>query len=196
MKNIIFIFGLINLFYIYNCGKPGLVGHIIEDPVDSVVVPVDTPLIHLGKAYVLKNGIDWEAPFEAWYYHADSVFQLRADITYSNLRGEHFFLTDIPCKAGKYPVEYFRYSNWQNQTPEAGFRITQDYDQGVGNYYTDSTRTDHYIEVLRYDAKQKTVEGRFQLFFGKRASGGFQWPDVPDSIFLTEGKFHLNVKKP
>lgn len=194
MKNIVIISILITTFY--NCEKPDTISPDIKNPIDTVIAPVDTPIIQLGKARVLKNGVDWEAPFEAWYYHSDSVFQLRADITYSNLRGEHFFLTDIPCKTGKYPVEYLRYFNRQNQIPEGGFSLTQDYDQGIGNYYTDSIRTDHYVEVLRYDAIQNTVEGKFQLFFGKKPSGGFQWPGVPDSIFLTEGKFHLYVQTP
>src|SRR5690606_9872096 len=126
---------------------------------------VDTPVIQLGKGYVLKNDVVWNAPFEARFYQADSVFKIKIEFVNSNLYGEHFFLSDIPCRKGTYPVELLRVLiNHANQVPDAGFMIFQDYDQGMGRFETDTTRTDHFLEILRYDPAEKTVEGKFQVF--------------------------------
>ncbi|MBK7937148.1 MAG: hypothetical protein IPJ82_08625 [Lewinellaceae bacterium] len=34
----------------------------------------------------------------------------------------------------------------------------------------DTTRNDHFIEVIKYDSIARTVEGRFQVFFEKEPS--------------------------
>ena len=194
MKNIGFT--LLLLAYLSNCQKNNLpIPGTPVDPVDTSVVVVDTALLPLGQGAVLKNGVVWNAPFEAWYYHSDSVFQVRASILYSNSLSEDLFITDIPCKKGKYIIEYMIFYNRRNLVPEAGFTMTQDFDQGIGNFYVDTTRLDNYLEVLHYDSTEQTAEGRFQVFMKKRYSDN-PWPGVPDSIYLTEGKFHLKIKKP
>ena len=68
-------------------------------------------------------------------------------------------------------------------------------DQPIGDFHVDTMRHDHFIEVLRYDSIKNTVEGRFQVFLGK-APMSTDWPGVPDSIFFTEGRFHLRIQKP
>ena len=73
--------------------------------------------------------------------------------------------------------------------------MMQDYDQPVGDFLIDTTRTDHFIEVIKYDSTAHTVEGRFQVFLKKEPSNTI-WSGVPDSIFLTEGKFHLKIQEP
>ncbi len=73
--------------------------------------------------------------------------------------------------------------------------MMQDYDQPIGDFLIDTTRTDHFIEVIKYDSTTQTVEGRFQVFLKKEPSNTV-WPGVPDSIFLTEGKFHLKIQEP
>ncbi|MEZ4967369.1 MAG: hypothetical protein R2791_19165 [Saprospiraceae bacterium] len=49
--------------------------------------------------------------------------------------------------------------------------------------------------MLRYDSVARTIEGRFQMFLKKEPMAA-QWPGVPDSIYLTEGKFHLQLEDP
>ncbi|MBK7937311.1 MAG: hypothetical protein IPJ82_09570 [Lewinellaceae bacterium] len=73
--------------------------------------------------------------------------------------------------------------------------MMQDYDQPIGDFLIDTTRNDHFIEVIKYDSIARTVEGRFQVFLKKEPSNT-QWPGIPDSIFLTEGKFHLKIQEP
>lgn len=193
MKNIIFIIAALSI--LANCEKNQSPIDIPVDPNDTIPSVTDTPIIQLGKGYVLKNGVVWNAPFEAWFYHSDSVFQIWVEHVNSNLYGEHFFLQDIPCKKGRYPVELRRVLiNHRNQIPDANFAVFQDFDQGMGMYEIDTTRTDHFLEILRYDWEEKTVEGKFQVFLRQTLTS--PGPGVPDYISLTEGKFHLKIKEP
>lgn len=193
MKNFIFILAMLS--FLANCKKNQPPVDIIEDPTDTIPTVIETPIIELGKGYVLKNGIAWNAPFEAWFYHSDSVFYINVEFVNANLYGEHFFLRDIPCKEGKYPIELRRaLINHLNQVPDAGFAIFQDYDQGMGFYDTDTTRTDNFLEVLDYDPVEKIVEGQFQVTLKNRESP----PDngTPKYIYMAQGKFHLKIKQP
>lgn len=193
MKNIFFVITLLSI--LANCKKNQPPVDVLEDPTDTIPTILDTPIIQLGSGYVLKNGIVWKAPFEAWFYGSDSVFKIKVEHVSSSLYGEHFFLLDIPCKEGKYAIELHHILvNHMNQIPGASFAIFQDYDQGMGIYETDTTRTDHFLEVLHYDPAEKTVEGRFQVFLKNTFSP--PEPGTPDYISLTEGKFHLKIKKP
>lgn len=194
MRYLFFVIIFSSLFI--NCRKndPGLGGQ--ETPIDTLPSPVDTAIIELGKGTVLKNGITWEAPFNAWYHiHTHERFQLRAKIIYSNLRSESLSLHDIPCKIGTYPIELYSIYNFNNSIPESVFIMMQDYDQPIGDFLIDTTRADHFIEVIKYDSTAHTVEGRFQMFLKKEPSN-ISWPGVPGSIFLTEGKFHLKIQEP
>ena len=193
MKNIIFIVALLSIFS--NCKKEEPPANIIEDPTDTIPAVVDTPIIQLGKGYVLKNGIVWNAPFEAWFYRSDSVFQINVEFVNANLYGEHFFLRDIPCKEGRYSLELRRvFVNHRNQIPDAGFAIFQDYDQGMGFYDTDTTRTDNFLEVLHYDPVEKIAEGQFQVTLKNRDSPPQN--GTPKYIYMAQGKFHLKIKQP
>ena len=195
MKNIFFVILILPLM-LANCKKNQSPVDEPEVPVDTVQTPTDTSIIELGKGYVLKNGNVWSAPFNAWYHiHTHERFQLRAEVTYSNFVSEYLSLRDIPCKTGKYPIEYDLISNFNNFIPEALFLIVSEFDQPMGDFKIDTTRNDHFVEVIRYDSIQQTVEGRFQVFLKKEPSNVF-WPNVPDSIFLTEGKFHLKIQEP
>ena len=166
---------------------------------DSIPDPPEyVPVLPLGQAGVLKNGVVWEVPFNAWYYtgvNAHARCFIRAKILYPNLISESLFLEDIPCKEGVYPMEYFTLSNFNNYTPEVFFTMISEFDQPIGDFKIDTMRNDHYVEVLRYDSVAHTIEGRFQMFLKKRQMT-LQWPGVPDSIYFTEGKFHLQLEDP
>jgi hypothetical protein len=188
MKNIFFVVAIFTLAGFSNCEKNPL-------PPSPPDITVNPPVIELGKSFVLKNSEEWEVPFNAWFHSNPSRFQLRAEILYSNLVRESFFLHDIPCKKGIYGIEYFNYFTFNNSIPEALFVATYEFDQPVGDYYIDTTRTDHFVEILEYDSIKHTVQGRFQMFLGKDPSS-ISFPGVPDSIFLTEGKFNLRIQEP
>ncbi|MCB9356326.1 MAG: hypothetical protein H6575_17310 [Lewinellaceae bacterium] len=187
MKNALFFLFL--SFILLQCKKDSGQDSI-PDP------PVHVPVLPLGQAGVLKNGVAWEVPFDAWY-HADTHerCQLRAKILYPNLISESLFLEDIPCKEGVYPVEYYTSSNFRNYIPDVFFTMISEFDQPIGDFKIDTMRNDHYVEVLRYDSVAHTIEGRFQMFLKKRQMT-LQWPGVPDSIYFTEGKFHLQLEDP
>ena len=189
-------FAITMLFLTVKCKKNQSLVNLPIEPIDTVKVPVDSFIIELGKAFVLKNGIPWNAPFESWYHkNTRSRFQIRAKITSPSLRSESLFLHDVPCKIGKYPIEFYAFQNGNNQIPDCIFIIMQDYDQPVGDYMVDTTRTDHFMEVIRYDSVARTVEGRFQVFLGKKPVD-VPWPGAPDSVLFTQGKFHLKVQNP
>ena len=84
------------------------------------------------------------------------------------------------------------FGDFNNGVADGGYTMAN-YDEGIGNFYPDSTRNDNYIEVLRFDTITNQVEGRFQLFMGKDG-GPSTVPGVPDSVFLTEGKFYLKLQ--
>ncbi|MBK8194714.1 MAG: hypothetical protein IPK76_16410 [Lewinellaceae bacterium] len=91
MKNIFFVVAIFTLAGFSNCEKNPL-------PPSPPDITVNPPVIELGKSFVLKNSEEWEVPFNAWFHSNPSRFQLRAEILYSNLVRESFFLHDIPCK--------------------------------------------------------------------------------------------------
>ena len=64
------IFILATLSILANCKKNQPPVDVTEDPTDTIPIIIDTLIIQLGKGYVLKNGIAWNAPFEAWFYQA------------------------------------------------------------------------------------------------------------------------------
>ena len=194
MKNIIFIIALLSI--LANCEKNQPPVDIPDDPIDTTQTPIDTPIIELGKGFVLKNGDEWKAPFNAWYHtNTHTRFQVRAKVTHSNLVSESYFLHDIPSKIGKYLIEYKTPQNYNNYVPESTFIMMYEYDQPIGDFMVDTTRIDHFVEVIRYDSIAGIVEGRFQVFLGKKPAS-VPFPGVPDSIFLTEGKFYLKVQDP
>ena len=72
--------------------------------------------------------------------------------------------------------------------------VSQDQDQLIGSYQIDSTRTDHFIEVVSYDSIKGIVQGRFQFFaIGNNISAPNSWGLDP-AINLTEGKFHVKLQ--
>jgi len=188
------LFSLFLIFMFFACTKEQPVPPIVTppDPKDTTIVPIDTHIIELGKSTMLKNGILWSPPVKAnFFYNRFDNFYLNYDILYANLRSETFSLEDIPCKPGKYAMEYSHYWNENNLVPQPQFLIVQDFDQLIGAYNLDTTRINNYVEVLKYDSITHIVEGRFQVFMGKDVTSN-PW-NVPDSIFLTDGKFHLKI---
>ena len=193
MKNILIkqlIFAtLVLVILLPNCKKEQM---IIKTP-----EPIDTIVQHiteLGTGTVLRNGVDWPVEFLFYYYGTSgkSSFQIRAKKTYPNTGlSESLFIQDIPSQSGVYKIQGWRLANFGNKIPEATYTMSN-YDEGIGTFFPDTTRTDNGIEILSFDTIPNEVEGRFQVFMGK--NGGLPVPGVPDSVFLTEGKFYLKLQ--
>lgn len=170
---------------------------VIKNPVDTIPSPTDTlkDIIELGKCTCLKNDKFW-SPEANTAYHPDrkDVFLISAGLTDPNLRTIHFTVGDIPSKKGKYNIEYFKSWDAVNFIPQMVVYAAQDYDQLIGTYRIDTTRTDHFIEVVSFDSIAGTVQGRFQFFtFDKNVTSPSGWGLDP-KINLTEGKFHLKLQ--
>jgi len=163
----------------------------LVDPIPVDTIPVDTAIIELGKVSVLKNGVPWNASFYARYNTGDFGNFIFSGKATNNSLDEGFHLYDIPSKKGIYLVERSMLWNHNNNIPNGGLGIVLDLDQLLNYYRVDSTRANQYFEILRYDSVTHIVEGRFQTFL----EGPSDYPFLPDSIALTEGKFHLKIEE-
>jgi hypothetical protein len=163
-----------------------------EEPIDPTPTPIDTThhIIELGKASVLRNGIAWNAVFYASYYKDDQTRFSFGGRTKQNGYDHYFSLDDIRCKTGLQKFEQGTWQNGKNGIPDADYFVTLDGDQLFKTYLIDTTRSNQFIEILHYDSIQHIVEGRFQAILGDKPS----WSFLPDTMKMTEGKFHLKLE--
>jgi hypothetical protein len=68
--------------------------------------------------------------------------------------------------------------------------VILDQDQVLNFYNVDTTLTTHFIEILHFDSVANIVEGRFQTTL----EGPNTWSFLPDTMKMTEGKFHLRIE--
>jgi hypothetical protein len=180
------IFPLILLGLLIGCTK--------EKPVDPTdpTPPVDTTthIIELGKGSVLRNGMEWNANFSAKYFvNNKSRFVIYADLQETGF-DHSLSISDISTLIGMQNIERPNFWNRNNGVPNASYFVILDQDQVINTYKSDSTRTNQFIELLRYDSIHHIVEGRFQTFL----EGPNTWWFLPDSLAMTEGKFHLKIQ--
>jgi hypothetical protein len=163
-----------------------------EEPIDPTPTPIDTThhIIELGKASVLRNGIAWNAVFYAQYNPNDkSRFWLTGQTKQNGY--DHFLsLGDIQFKGGLQHLEQENWFNTNNGIPQASYFVSLDGDQLFKGYRVDTTLSNQFIEILHYDSIQHIVEGRFQAILGDKPS----WSFLPDTMKMTEGKFHLKLE--
>jgi hypothetical protein len=174
------------------CDKKGT--DIIEPP----IVPIDSSdYLKLGTVKVKKNGVDWIGGFTSHLSHTVPIFVFTGEKN-TGAYLETFGFMDIPRRTGKYTLEFWpdSYSLLPNQIPSAVFLYTYDLDEPAGSFRLDTLRSDHFIEVTRFDSINNIVEGRFQVFlrFSPGSPHNPYPPDLPDTISMTEGRFHLNVE--
>jgi hypothetical protein len=164
------------------------------DPPDPPVV-VDTSIIALGKASVLRNGVLYTGKITARYRKYSGVSTLGlfgTKFSSGGLIDESFTILDTPLKKGKYSIEQSSADGYGNGIPQAGIGWIVDTDQFAGGQLPDTSRTDHYFEVIRYDSVKHIAEGRFQVFL-KNYKNSPILPGIQDTISFTQGKFHLNI---
>jgi hypothetical protein len=171
-----------------------LAGCTKEKPVDpsEPTPPVDTTthIIELGKGSVSRNGTPWDAVFSA---HLNTVDKNRFSLI-ARLNEDGFdhklSISDVSILPGLQFIENKGLGNGNNGIPNARYSVWLDMDQQLNSYNVDSTRSNQYIELLRYDSINHIVEGRFQTFL----EGPNTWWFLPDSMAITEGKFHLKIQ--
>lgn len=185
MKDLLMAMTTALLVFTTSCSKDKPI-----EPVDPI--PVDTPIIALGKVFMLKNGVQWDVPISAKYYPGNMNKFLADGKAFNNSLEEKLSFRDIPVKKGIYMVERRNVLNhYNNNIPDIGISIILDLDQLLNFYDVDSTRSNQFVEILHYDSINHIVEGRFQTFL----EGPTTYSFLPDSIALTEGKFHLKIEK-
>jgi hypothetical protein len=198
MKNYIFVLFVAIVFCF--CNKNVAIINPIDTnpiPIDTIAQEVDTlnSIIEFGKSSMKKDGKIWDVPVKALFYGTNrDRFFLSAPFQNGASLSGGFSFVDISCKLGKYSVENLRNNSLDNYIPNGGIGYMYEGDQPVGTFRPDTTRTDHFLEILRYDSISHIVEGRFQVFFLKEPNN-LNFPGIPDSIFITEGKFHLKIKE-
>jgi len=154
-------------------------------------IPVDTAIIELGTVSVLKNGEPWNASFLAKYSpNNKNRFRIKGNLI-QNGYDHIFYIDDISANEGLQPIERKNLWNAQNGVPDALWSVVLDLDQVLNFYRVDSTRANQFVEILCYDSVNHIVEGRFQTFL--EGPSGYSF--LPDSVALTEGKFHLKIEK-
>jgi hypothetical protein len=160
-----------------------------EDPIIPPPPPENEHIIELGKASVLRNGVPWNANFTAYYHGTKSRFGIRGDLRISGF--DHGFkIYDIKGIKGPQKIEGLSYLNTSNSVPNSLYSVVLDGDQLINSYTVDTTLTTHFIEILHFDSVANIVEGRFQTTL----EGPNTWSFLPDTMKMTEGKFHLRIE--
>ena len=193
MRPMLFAICVSASLFLGNCRKDNPLPSPPPDPIDTTDVPIDTPpithVIDLGKHFVSKNNVPWTVQMKAYYYGDKKMFGLEAEHI-SNGFKESVNIYDVPTKVGKYEYEDALSAPYYNLIPQISFHTSYDGDQLVGSYSLDPTRPNNYIEVVRYDSIKHIVEGRYQAILDNKSA---PFPNVPDSMFLLNGKFHLKI---
>ena len=135
------------------CEKPQ--PSIVDVPIlpeDTLVVPpppVDSHIIGLGKVSVLKNGQIWAVPFIAGFSNLEGTFALIGEKLYPNGVLQSFSIRDIPCKPGKFDLEFWPSlaSLYPNRIPSTHFGMLYDGDQFIGSFLLDSLSHPFLIRI-------------------------------------------------
>ena len=170
---------------------------VTKNPIDTLTSTTDTldDIIELGKCTCLKNGVLLSFNAQTVYYTEDKqVFVISTNYRDPYLRGYGCSVYDIPAKKGIYSLEAYNHWYEVDYIPQMVLFVDQDYDQLIGTYKIDSTRNDHFIEVVSIDSIAGTVQGRFQFFTKEKNGNGPNSWGLDPKINLTEGKFHLKLK--
>jgi hypothetical protein len=175
--------------------------NLVQCKPDTEVLPTDpvyTPVIELGKISMKKNG----------------VFEERTDFICKQLEepphtlfikkknpdliglGEMFSIFDIPLQSGKYPVDPYYNGSYGDNISHGSYGLSYDGDIGIGLAVTNQSFVNDYVEVIRYDSVAGTIEGRFDfhMVFVFEIDPGWDFLNIPDTIHMSEGRFHLKIE--
>lgn len=166
-----------------------------SEPISQEPDPVE-PIIELGKVAMDRDGQPWTADFQAKYYYfpENTAIGLIAEIQYPNSIEEFVYLGDIPCEPGLYNIEKGNNFTFGNSIPQASMSWLLDGDQSLGGMSADTTHHDNFVEVIRYDSREDIVEGKFQVYLKNRWASSPPL-GLPDSVRLTNGRFHLKIEE-
>ncbi|MCC7245910.1 MAG: hypothetical protein IT269_09540 [Saprospiraceae bacterium] len=188
-----FYFSMLFLFFTTSCKKEE--SDVIEPP----IIP-DPPIIELGKSSFLMNGKEWAGQLKAKTFgktsYGDIVIRLYGSININASFAESISIIDLLSNNNKYTFGCFCDIDpfIKDGKPEILMGWVVDSDQLIGTAHIDTTYTGSYIEVLKYDSVQQTIEGRFEAHLKDREATGPN-PYYPTEVHLTEGKFNLKIEQ-
>jgi hypothetical protein len=171
-----------------------------EDPVPpQPPVPTDPPIIELGKSYFLMNGTEWQGQLKARYFqefNGKKLIRLSGNRTVYSTLVESLSIKDILPQKGIYQYNCHCDSTYIifNGTPKILMGWIVDGDQAIGFAKVDTTKSGSFLEVIKYDSINHTIEGRFEAYLKDRTATSPN-PYYPINIHLTEGKFNLKIEQ-
>jgi hypothetical protein len=145
-----------------------------------------------GTVSTQKNGSPWMAEIRATK-STISTSKINITINTLNENGEeleklNFF--KVPAAVGHYPLS-FTFDQPPNDSLVGCLYFNGYLDQLYDSYWLSKQDSTSYLEITRYDSKNKEIEGRFNLIL---------WPDIkgswnaPDSIVFSNGVFHTKIR--
>jgi hypothetical protein len=173
-------YGLLFALIAISCGKETAV------PEEPIVVP-EPPIIELGRIRFMRDNekIDYLGRI---VNVADStlLFATYGRVVAGFALTEKVIVSGIPNKLGKHRI---RIPNLYNEWPSGGVYFSI-YDELVGVIESTDNYPDDYVEILKIDEVTGAVQGKFQ-FHGKNFGNPLSQYQQPDSLYISEGVFHL-----
>ncbi|MCC7245909.1 MAG: hypothetical protein IT269_09535 [Saprospiraceae bacterium] len=197
MKHLYF-FCFLTVCLLFSCTKEEPVTN--EPPVTEPPILTDPPIIELGKSSFLMNNTSWAGQVKAEFLGSVNGKKTIRLIGYrgfpNNTISEYFVVTDLLPERGRFKFNCYCDSsaNVYNGTPKVSMIWFIGGDQLLGADRIDTTYASSYIEVLKYDSVQQTIEGRFEAHLKDREATGPN-PYYPTEVHLTEGKFNLKIEQ-
>jgi hypothetical protein len=146
------------------------------------------------------NGTEWQGQLKAGYFgefNGKKLIILSGNRTIPNSTFvESIIIKDILPQKGIYQYNCSCDSTAiiLNGTPKILMGWIVDGDQVIGISEVDTAQTEGFIEVIKYDSINHTIEGRFEAYLKDRTATSPN-PYYPINIHLTEGKFNLKIEQ-
>lgn len=172
-----------------------------EQP-EPVVVdpePVDTikpAPVFKDTVFMVRNGSRWVGKVEGFMSTTSkgNRYYLKMVRRTGSAVEERYYLSDMPCKEGAYPIEFANsVEKVFNLIPQSFVTYVVDGDQGGGTYNPDTTRTDSFVKILRYDSLTQIIEGHFKDYLRLKKTDQ-DLPGLPDTLAMTDGYFKVKLK--
>ena len=162
---------------------------------EPVTPPVDPPetvhLTELGKMEVLRDGIPVKTNAYLFFVGDKCEISTASRIVCGTSLAEGFTIEEIAFSEGRYDI--FKHVYPDDGHPHARL-FWSVIDELVGVLRSTDDYPEDYIEIIKADTVNKTIEGRFQ-FHLKNVDGTDLSPyGLPDSLHFSEGVFYLKAQ--
>ena len=182
-KPVVYLISFLTISLFWQCDK------------ETVVPPVDPPetthLTELGKIEVLRDGKTLKT--NAFLYIDSDKCEIS---TASRIVGgvslaESINMEGLLFSEGKYEISKY---NFPDNGGTHVWLFWSVIDELVGVLRSTDDYPEDYIEIIKADTVNKTIEGRFQ-FHLKNVDGTDLSPyGMPDSLYFSEGVFYLKAE--